>query len=212
MSEPHIDKPWWVVPSGHIRPIWWLAAIPLMIWADYAAGSDNRYPLLYVVPVCIAAWYSGVRPALAQATVMPIAHLTFLFTIWNAPPNLANLVMLLVRASSVGLIAFVFARQAEYERALRRDMERRHAMELRAEQLRVVHVTMRSVQDIVNNCLNQLQLLRMDAEGVVPAESLETFDQAVREATAKIRDLSELQTFAEKRKEIGMGLDTEETS
>ena len=29
-----------------------------------------------------------------------------------------------------------------------------------AERLRVVHVTMRTVHDIVNNCLNQLQILR----------------------------------------------------
>ena len=48
---------------------------------------------------------------------------------------------------------------------------------MRAEQLRVVQVTMRTVQDIVNNCLNQLLLLRMDAEGHVPAESLELYDQ-----------------------------------
>jgi SNF family Na+-dependent transporter len=41
----------------------------------------------------------------------------------------------------------------------------------RPEQLRVVHVTMRTVQDIVNNCLNQIQLLRLDAEGLVPEES-----------------------------------------
>ena len=37
---------------------------------------------------------------------------------------------------------------------------------------------MRTLQDIVNNCLNQLVLLRLDAVGDVPAESLTLFDQA----------------------------------
>ena len=60
-------------------------------------------------------------------------------------------------------------------RAVRREEAKRQA-----EQLRVVHVTMRTVQDIVNNCLNQIQLLRLDAEGLVPEESLVLFDEAIR--------------------------------
>lgn len=50
---------------------------------------------------------------------------------------------------------------------------------MRAEQLHVVQVTMRTLQGIVNNCLkHQLVLLRLDAVGDVPAESLTLFDQA----------------------------------
>jgi len=55
-----------------------------------------------------------------------------------------------------------------------------HEVQLQAERLRVVQVTMRTVQDIVNNCLNQLQLFRMDAEGYLSEDSLRLFDRVVR--------------------------------
>jgi hypothetical protein len=67
-------------------------------------------------------------------------------------------------------------------RRAKRDADR--VTERQAEQLRVVQVTMRTVQDIMNNCLNQLQLLRLDAEGHMPHESVEVFDKAIQEASA----------------------------
>lgn len=85
---------------------------------------------------------------------------------------------------------------------------REHLAHLKAEQLRVVHVTMRTVQDIVNNCLNQLQLLRVDAEGHVSEESLALFDAAIRETAEKLKALGDLETFAEKKMQIGNFLDS----
>jgi K+-sensing histidine kinase KdpD len=92
------------------------------------------------------------------------------------------------------------------EREAKRKIEEREA-ERQAEQLRVVHVTMRTVQDIVNNCLNQIQLLRLDAEGHVPEESLSLFDEAIQETTTKLSELGNLEAFAEKQMAIGSGLD-----
>ena len=81
---------------------------------------------------------------------------------------------------------------------------------LRSEQIRVVHVTMRTVQDIVGNCLTELQLLRMEAEGSVHAEALSIFDESIRVASAKLRALEELKTFSEKQMAVGFGLDVQE--
>src|SRR4029434_3845509 len=74
---------------------------------------------------------------------------------------------------------------------------------LQAERLRVVQVTMRTVQDVVNNCLNQLQVLRISAEGHVPQESLHLFDEAIHDASAKLRAMADVKTFTEKRMAIG---------
>jgi signal transduction protein with GAF and PtsI domain len=82
-----------------------------------------------------------------------------------------------------------------------------YEMQIQAERLRVVQVTMRTVEDIVNNCLNQLQLLRLDAEGHVPQESIAQFDRAIRDASAQLKALGNMKTFAEKPMEIGTGLD-----
>jgi signal transduction protein with GAF and PtsI domain len=79
--------------------------------------------------------------------------------------------------------------------------------QLQAERLRVVHVTMRTVQDIVNNCLNQLQLLRLAAEDHVPQESVVLFDEAIQDAVAKLRALGNMEVFAEKPMVVGSGLD-----
>jgi len=202
------STPWWVLPSGRIRPAWWLAVAPGLIWVDYAAGPDTPLPAVYVLPVCVAAWYSGQRAALALAIAVPVAHLTFALTLWGPPAALGwGVATATLRAAVVAFIALVFARQSEHERQLRRDLERRHALQLRAEQLRVVQVTMRTVQDIVNNCLNQLQLLRLDAERHVSAESVKLFDQAIKEAAAQLKALGDLEAYAEKQMEIGTALD-----
>jgi hypothetical protein len=85
---------------------------------------------------------------------------------------------------------------------------RKRAVRLQAEQLRVVHVTMRTVQDIVGNCLTELQLLRLHAEGVVPADALGIFDESIRVTSAKLKAIEDLEAFAEKRMALGSGLDT----
>ena len=208
MRHLESSRPWWLLPSGRIHPAWWLAVAPVLIGLDYAAGPDTQFPLLYVVPVCVAAWYSGQRAAVMLAIAVPLAHLTFTLTLWGPPADLGRIVgTTTIRAAVVAFVALVFARQSEHERELRRDLERRHALELQAEQIRVVHVTMRTVLDIVNNCLNQLQLLRHDAEGVVPAESLSLFDKAIQDASTQLKALADLEAYAERQMEIGAGLD-----
>ncbi len=75
-----------------------------------------------------------------------------------------------------------------------------------AERLRVVRVTMRTVQDIVNNSLNQLQLIRVEAEGHVSEDVLTLFDGTIQETAAKLNELGNLEIYAETQMEVGMGL------
>ena len=77
---------------------------------------------------------------------------------------------------------------------------------LQAERLRIVKVTMRTVQDIVNNCLNGLQLVRFEAEGHVVQESLALFDDAIRQTSAKLKTLGDLEAYAENQMAAGTGL------
>jgi CheY-like chemotaxis protein len=92
------------------------------------------------------------------------------------------------------------------ERQLLKDAIVRHEAQMEGERLRVVKVTMRTVQDIVNNCLNQLQLLRLAAEGHVPEESLLLFDQTIQDTSAKLTALGDMEVFVENLMEIGTGL------
>ena len=85
--------------------------------------------------------------------------------------------------------------------------QRAHEAHLRAEQLRVLQVTMRTVQDIVNNNLNQLQLLRMEAEGHVSEDTLRLFDEALRDTATELTELGNMRAFAEKPMAAGSGLE-----
>jgi hypothetical protein len=187
-------------------------AAPVLLWFDYAAGPDTQLPAVYVLPVCVAAWYSGKRAAVGLAVAISLAHLMFMLTLWGPPANVGWVIgTTALRATVVAFIALVFARQSEHERQLRRDLERRHALELRTEQLRVVQVTMRTVQDIVNNNLNQLQILRLEAEGHVPDGTLVLFDATIQDTAAQLAALANMEVFAEKRMASGPALDVSPT-
>jgi hypothetical protein len=85
--------------------------------------------------------------------------------------------------------------------------QRMHEAQLHDEQLRVLRVTMRTVQDIVNNNLNQLQLLRLEAEGCVPQHALTLFDETIQDTAAQLAALGNMKVFAEKPMASGQGLD-----
>ena len=84
---------------------------------------------------------------------------------------------------------------------------RRRQTELAAQRLRVLKATMRTVQDIVNNLLNNIQLFRMDAEGALPEETLKQLDAVVEEAASQIRALGNLDEVKEKQMALGVGID-----
>src|ERR1700675_4501118 len=83
----------------------------------------------------------------------------------------------------------------------------RQELRLKAERVRVVKVTMRTVQDIVNNCLNQLQLVRLEAEGHVSHEELAMFDESILDTTVKLKALGNLETYTESQMAVGVGLE-----
>ena len=66
--------------------------------------------------------------------------------------------------------------------------------------MRVVLVTMRTVQDIVNNNLNQLQLPRFEAEGHVSNDTPTLFDDAFKDTAAQLMALGNIEVFARRRR------------
>ena len=85
--------------------------------------------------------------------------------------------------------------------------QRTHEAQIQTEKLRVLRVTVRTVQDIVNNSLNQLQLIRLEAEGRVPDETLTLFDETIQNTAAQLRALGTIEVFAEKPMPSGPVLD-----
>ncbi|MSO30330.1 MAG: hypothetical protein EXQ48_05210 [Acidobacteria bacterium] len=88
-----------------------------LIWLDHADGPIPQYPVMYVIPVSLAAWYSGRSPALALAGGVPFMHCVFLMTRWNQSGDLfALLGPAVFRAAVIVVMALWFARLAKHER------------------------------------------------------------------------------------------------
>ena len=91
---------------------------------------------------------------------------------------------------------------------IRADAEvRRLQDEVQRQRLRVFKATMTTVHDIVNNLLNGLQLIRLEAEDRLPAELLTQLDEMIADAAGKLRALGDLETVNEREMAIGTGID-----
>ncbi len=90
----------------------------------------------------------------------------------------------------------------------------RKKLEVQEERLKVLRATMRTVHDIVNNFLNNLQLFQLEAEekNALEPESLALMDSIIRDTTAKLKKLSDLDSIPEKQMAGGIGIDYEQSS
>jgi len=69
--------------------------------------------------VSLAAWYSGLWPALTLAVAMPLIHVAFLVALWKPPGPLSTLLVLTaVRGVVIIAVALWFVRLSDHERAL----------------------------------------------------------------------------------------------
>jgi hypothetical protein len=113
-------RPWWLLPHGQIHPAWWAAVFVAILVSDYLGGIEF-FPLLYAVPVVLAAWYSGRRAAMALAIAVPLVRLATLAEMPDLPGATWTLgAATAARGVVVFFIGLWFARLAEVERALDR--------------------------------------------------------------------------------------------
>ena len=88
----------------------------------------------------------------------------------------------------------------------------RRQSEIDEHRLQVLQATMRTVQDLVNNFLNNMQLFRMEAEeGEITPESLKVFDNLIFETAAKLKALGDLESVVEYKMAPGAGIHIPDT-
>ena len=83
--------------------------------------------------------------------------------------------------------------------------------EMQFQRLRVFKATMRTVQEIVNDLLNGLQLVHAEAESELPPGMLTLVDRVIQDASRKLKTLGDLQTVEEKEMAMGPGIDYPES-
>ena len=95
-----------------------------MVAMDYLLGPESQFPVIYVIPVMLAAWYSGRRPALAMAFAVPLLHIVFLTTLWRRSDSVAwPVAATAMRGAVIIVMALWFARLSAHERELNQRVE-----------------------------------------------------------------------------------------
>ena len=123
MNGDALAKPWWLLPVGHLDSWWWLGVAGLLFWLDYVTGLSTQFPVVYIIPVSLAAWYSGRGPALGLAVVVPLVHVLFLVALAKQP--LGTLVATTTfRGIVIIVMALWFARLSDHERELQRHVQK----------------------------------------------------------------------------------------
>lgn len=104
-------------------PVWIVVVACLVLLADYFTGPAINFPILYLVPVMLAASYSGLRLALFLAVLMPLSRIYFV-TRWGVPylemylgANTITRIVILV------LLAVLTERVARQMRLLAREVQ-----------------------------------------------------------------------------------------
>jgi len=121
VSKRPPDRPWWLLPSGRLNPLWWVGISGALLAIDYFTGLYSIGPALYVIPVMLAAWYSGLWAALLVAVASPLAHTATLLVRGSLGQPLAQFViMTATRGMVIAVMALWFARLSEHEQELER--------------------------------------------------------------------------------------------
>src|ERR1043166_9653196 len=98
--------------------LWYLIAV-ICIGLTYIAGPYIQFPIAYVLPVALAAWFGELGHALLLAVVLPLVRVGFVLGLWTVPwsdwHSVANAVIRIAVLSAVAVLA---SRAAEH-RALR---------------------------------------------------------------------------------------------
>lgn len=88
-------------------------------------------------------------------------------------------------------------------------------LEINDERLKVLKATMKTVEDIVGNFLNNLQLFQLEAEekNALKPESLELMESIIHDAAARLKKLGDLEAIHEKHMAGGaIGIDYEQSA
>jgi hypothetical protein len=109
---------------------------------------------------------------------------------------------------TVGICVDLFwrRRMRKQEAAVR---ARLYQAEIQAQRLRVLKATMRTVQDIVGNFLQGMQVFLLNAPASMPEKSLAIVDDLIQDTAGKLRALGNLESTPEKEIAVGVAIDYE---
>ena len=164
--------------------------------------STSRHQNQGLVAFCVR--YPATLVAIAIAIVILWLTLVSHFDIirWNVEllqhieGTSVDDVIFCVLLVIVGLIVDS-ARLSSRERRLRATEEQR---------MRIFKSTMLTVQDLVNNALTNLQMVRLEADTLLPSSTLALFDGIIHDTARQLKVLGDLEVLIERPMVMGVGI------
>ena len=100
----------------------WIVLSAAALLGDYVTGPEIQFPILFALPVVLAAWYGQPRLALGLAALQPLGRLWF-ESIWHVNETLAEeLVNAGIQISVFLVLAAFTTRIARQDAALKREV------------------------------------------------------------------------------------------
>jgi hypothetical protein len=118
IKVPERERPWWLLAPARVSFMWWVVMAAALLVVEYTTGLYNQFPVAYVIPVSLAAYYSGRLPALVLAVAIPIVHLAFVLFEQTPADVLGLAAFTAFRGSVIVFMALWFARLSDHERTL----------------------------------------------------------------------------------------------
>jgi hypothetical protein len=79
-------------------------------------------------------------------------------------------------------------------------------LQIQADRVAVLKATMRTVQDLVNNFLSNMQLVPLEAGDALSQETLELLEKITFETSSKLKALGDLEYIPKAQLAIGTGI------
>ena len=122
MAPPQV-KQLTFLPVVKVPPFWWALVVLALATADFVTGPYFQLPAVYVIPVALAAWFSGRNAGLVLAGALPLSRVLLMVTLWDEPWDTEVYVATAVtRIAAYVVMALMTSRLAEFERSLAREV------------------------------------------------------------------------------------------
>jgi hypothetical protein len=118
-TEPHPSLTPAEIRRTQLMPFYLVALAACILFLDCISGPQFQFPILYTVPVLLAAWYRGCVYGYSLAVVMPLVRF-FMRAVWQEPSSLTEaLANLVIRLFVLVLVAFLVEQAARRTREVK---------------------------------------------------------------------------------------------
>lgn len=102
----------------------WYAIAAATVAADYSTGPVIQFPIAFLLPVLLAAWFDSLFHALLLAVLLPTIRLGYVIGVWTVSWTIDEaIVNAAIRISVLGLLAYFVGHTAQQHRAALREVQ-----------------------------------------------------------------------------------------